>query len=257
MFRNAITALQFLTIFTLKKDHRVEENELARSVVYFPFVGFLLGIIQVYADRILLVLFPDSVSNVFLILIAVVLTRALHLDGLADTFDGVMGGMDPKARLAIMKDSRIGTAGVLAVALLILAKYACLNSLFNDYKAGALLTAPVFGRWSQILMMFKANYGREQGMGKAFVGHLRSGGLLAASTVSVGISAWVIMDGVRTVYLALLIPLAVAIFTLFWRWFIVRKFGGVTGDAVGAASEMTEALTLLLFVVILTGGTLT
>lgn len=253
MIRNFITALQFLTIIRVSKKHQARESDLARSMVYFPFVGFLIGIILVYADRGLLWFFPDAISNVFLLLLSVVITRALHVDGLADTIDGLMGGTDRESRLAIMKDSRIGTAGVLGIAFLILLKYACLNNLFNDYKAAALLTAPVFGRWSQMLMMFKADYGREQGMGKAFVGHLRSGGLVAASVIALGLSAFVIMDDARTVYLALGIPAAVAAFTMLWRWYIVRKLGGVTGDAVGAVSEMNEALTLLLFVFLLSG----
>jgi adenosylcobinamide-GDP ribazoletransferase len=253
MVRNFITALQFLTIFTVSKKHEARENDLAKSMVYFPFVGFLIGIIMVYADRGFLWLFPDTISNIFLLMISAVITRALHIDGLADTADGIVGGKDPQSRLAIMKDSRIGTAGVMAVAFLLLVKYACLNTLFNDYKTAALLTAPVFGRWSQMLMMFKASYGREQGMGKAFVGHLRSGGLAAASIIALGLSAFVIVDDARTVVLAVGIPAAVAVFTLLWRWYIVRKLGGVTGDAVGAASELNEALTLLLFVFLLSG----
>jgi len=253
MVRNFMTAVQFLTALPVSRKHTVNENDLAKSMIYFPFVGFLLGVILVYSDRGLLWLFPDTISNIFLLLLSVILTRALHVDGLADTIDGITGGSDAPSRLAIMKDSRIGTAGVLSVLFLILIKYACLNMLFNDVKTSALLTAPVFGRWSQMLMMFKANYGREEGLGKAFVGHLRSGGLVAATVVSLGLSAFVIMDDIRSVYLAIGLPFAVAGFTIAWRWFTVRKLGGVTGDAVGAASEMTEALAFLLFVFIMTG----
>ncbi len=251
MIRNFVTALQFLTIFTVKKDHKVDENELARSMAYFPFVGFLIGIILVYADKLLLRLFPDVISNIFLIIVSLVVTRALHVDGLADSIDGIMGGRDRESRLAIMKDSRIGTAGVLAVFCVLLIKYVCLNNLFTEYKTAALLTAPAFGRWSQMLMMFNATYARDQGMGRPFVGHVRYGGLALASVVSLGISAFVIVNDARTALLAVGIPLAIAVFTLSWRWFVVRKIGGVTGDAVGAASEMNEALTLLLFVFLL------
>jgi adenosylcobinamide-GDP ribazoletransferase len=251
MLHNFITALQFLTVFTVRKDHDVDENELARSMVYFPFVGFVIGIILVYADKAFLRLFPDAISNIFLILLSVLITRALHVDGLADSVDGIMGGRDPESRLAIMRDSRIGTAGVLSILFVLLIKYVCLNNLFDEHKTAALLTAPAFSRWAQMLMMFQADYGREDGMGKAFVGHVRLGGLIAASVVSLGISAFVIINEPRTIVLAAGIPCLVALFTLLWRWFIVRKVGGVTGDSVGAVSEMTEALTLLLFVFLL------
>jgi adenosylcobinamide-GDP ribazoletransferase len=251
MIRNFITALQFLTIFSVKKDHEVNENDLARSMAYFPFVGFLIGIILVYADKLLLRFFPDTIANVFLIIVSLLMTRALHADGLADTVDGLMGGRDRESRLAIMRDSRIGTAGVLALFCVYLIKYICLNNLFNEYKTAALLTAPAFSRWSQMLMMFHAEYGREEGLGRSFVGHVRSGGLVLASVVSLGISAFVIVNDSRTAALAIGIPLSIAVFTLIWRWFVIRKIGGVTGDTVGAANEMNEALTLLLFVFLL------
>ena len=249
MLRNFITALQFLTVFTVKKDLEADDSDLARSMVYFPFVGFVIGILLVYADKAMLWLLPDTISNIFLLLFAALITRALHLDGLADSFDGLTGGSDAESRLAIMKDSRIGTTGVLALVFVLLLRYACLNNLFYDYKRWALLTAPAFGRWSQMLMMFNATYAREEGLGSAFVGHVRYGGLAAASLVTVCLSGWVIFQyDVRTAVLAVSIPFAVAVFTLLWRWFVVRRTGGVTGDTIGAASEMSEALTLLLFV---------
>jgi adenosylcobinamide-GDP ribazoletransferase len=215
-------------------------------------VGFVIGLILVYADKALLWIFPDTVSNIFLLILSVVITRALHIDGLADSIDGIMGGKDQESRLAIMRDSRIGTAGVLSIVFVLMIKYACLNTLFYDYRTAALLTAPAFSRWSQMLMMFEAGYGREDGMGKAFVGHVRLGGLIAASVITVVISGFVIYQyDTRTAFLAVGIPLAVGLLTFFWRWFVVRKVGGVTGDSVGAVSEMSETLTFLLFVFLL------
>ena len=253
MIRNFITALQFLTIFTLKKDHRVDENDLSRSMSYLPFVGFFIGLVLVWSDRVFSWFLPDTISNLFLLLLSALLTRALHLDGLADTVDGISGGTDAASRLAIMKDSRIGTSGVLAVVFALMIRYVCLNNLFGEFKNAALLTAPAFSRWSQMLMMFRAGYVRENGLGKAFVGHVRTGGLVVASVISLGISAFVIVSDVRTGVLAVGIPIAVALFTLLWRWYIVRKIDGVTGDTVGAASEMNETLTVVLFVSLLSG----
>jgi len=254
MFKNFVTAMHFLTIFTVSKKHEVEEGDLAKSLFYFPFVGFLIGVILVYADKGLQWFFPDTISNAFLLIISVVLTRALHIDGLADTLDGLMGGRDKASRLEIMRDSRIGTAGVLGILFLLLMKYLSLNNLFNDYKAAALLTAPVFGRWSQLFMMFRANYGREDGMGRAFVGHMRAGGLAAATAITLGLSAYVVVnEDLKTWFLALGIAFCVLLFTLLCRRYLIRKLGGVTGDAIGAVSELNEALTLLLFVFFLSG----
>lgn len=247
MFRNFITALQFLTIVTVKKGHQAGENELAKSMVYFPIVGFGLGFILVYADKGLLWVLPHSITNALLIFIAVLLTRALHIDGLADTLDGMMGGYDKQSRLHIMKDSRLGTAGALGIMFLLLVKYVTLNNLFSGEKVAALLVAPLLARWSQTLMVYRSVYGREEGMGSAFVGHLRGSGMIAASAVAVGLTGWV--SGFSAVYLVA----AVAVFTLLSRWYFKRKLGGVTGDTIGAVSELNEALVLLLFVVLSNG----
>lgn len=247
MLKNFTTAVQFLTIFTLNKKHEVGENDLARSMVYFPLVGFALGFILVNADKGLLWMFPHAIVNAMLIVILVLLTRALHIDGLADTMDGLMGGYDSKSRLHIMKDSRIGTAGVIGIVLLLLIKYLALNNLFSGSKVEALLTAPLLARWSQTLMVYKANYGREKGMGGAFVGHLRGSNMIAAFAIALGLAIWV--NGWTALYLVA----GVLVFTLLGRWYLVKQLGGVTGDAIGAVSELNEVL-VLLFLVVLSGA---
>jgi adenosylcobinamide-GDP ribazoletransferase len=244
MIKNFINAVEFLTIFTVSRKHEVTEGDLAKSMVYFPVVGFLIGVILNYSDKALAWIVPPTIANALLLIMLVLITRALHVDGLADTLDGIMGGHDKMSRLEIMKDSRLGTAGALGIMLLLFVKYLCFNNLFDNDKASALLTAPMLGRWSQILMVFRANYGREQGMGSAFVGHLRGSGMIATSAVALGLAAFV-----SGIWAAILIA-GVALFTLFCRWYLVRKLGGVTGDAIGAVSELNETLTLLLFVIL-------
>jgi adenosylcobinamide-GDP ribazoletransferase len=248
MLKNFITAVQFLTIFTLNKKHDAGENDLAKSMVYFPLVGFGLGFILVNADKGLLWMFPYAIVNAGLLVILVLLTRALHIDGLADTLDGLMGGYDSQSRLHIMKDSRIGTAGVLGIVLLLLVKYLALNNLFSNSKVEALLTAPLLARWSQTLMVYQANYGREEGMGSAFVGHLRGNSMIAAFAIALGLAIWV--NG----WIALYLVAGVLAFTLLGRWYLVKKLGGVTGDAIGAMSELNEVLVLLLLVVLSGSG---
>ena len=244
MIKNLINAVEFLTIFTVSRKHDVTEGDLAKSMIYFPVIGFLIGVILNYSDKALAWVVPPSIANALLLIMLVVITRALHIDGLADTLDGLMGGHDKMSRLEIMKDSRIGTAGALGVMLLLLVKYLCFNNLFDNDKASALLTAPMLGRWSQILMVFRSNYGREEGMSSAFIGHLRLSGMIATAAVAIGLAVFV--SGVWAVVLIS----GVAIFTVLCRWYIVRKLGGVTGDAIGAVSELNETLTLLLFVIL-------
>ncbi len=248
MLRNFITALQFLTIFPVSRKHEITEKNLAKSMVYFPLVGFLLGVFLIYVDKALSLAFPNASANALLLVVFVLATRALHIDGLADTLDAVMGGYDKKSRLRIMKDSGVGTAGALGIFFVLLIKYLCLNDLPLLYKAEALLIAPMLSRWSHILMAFRAQYGRDEGMGRAFVGHLRLGGVIAASIMTILLTAWV--SGLWTVYLVI----GVVLFTFLVRLYAVRMFGGVTGDVIGAVSEMNEVLILLLFVALSMGG---
>ncbi len=255
MMKNFVHALQFLTIFTVHREE-TGENSLARSMVYFPAVGFLIGFILVNADRLMMVAaLPQSIINALLVAFSVLITRALHVDGLADTFDGLMGGRDQSSRLAIMKDSRLGTAGALGIFFVLFLKYVSLNNLFEGEKAAALLTAPLLSRWSQTLMVFNAVYGREQGMGKAFVGHLRASGLVASSLIAVALSAFVIvrLDTHSSILIACLLG-GVLVLTGVSRWYLIRAFGGVTGDSIGAVSELNEALVLLICVIFANGN---
>jgi adenosylcobinamide-GDP ribazoletransferase len=256
MIKNFITALQFLTIFTVRKNHEVREGDLAKSMVYFPFVGFLIGVLLVNADKIFaLIALPQTIATFLLIILSVLVTRALHIDGLADTFDGLMGGHDHSSRLAIMKDSRLGTAGALGIVFVLFLKYLCLNNLFESERIVALLVAPVLARWSQTLMVSNAEYGREHGMGKAFVGHLRSSGLVATSAVAIGLSAFVVVRlDVHSVILFFALICGVLLLTYLGKRYLVRKLGGVTGDAIGAMSELNEVLVLFLFVILSSGN---
>jgi adenosylcobinamide-GDP ribazoletransferase len=256
MKKKFLNALQFLTILTVNRNHELEEGDLAKSMVYFPVVGFLIGFVLVNADKLLtLIVLPHTIINILLIAITVLITRALHIDGLADTFDGLMGGNSAQSRLAIMKDSRLGTAGALSLFFVLTIKYLCLNGLFNSEKVAVLLTAPTLARWSQTLMAYNTSYGREEGMGRVFVGHLRSSGLVAASATAVGLTAFVIVrEEARTVLLAFSLIGGVVLFTLLAKRYLVSKLGGVTGDAIGAVSELNEVLVCLIFVILSSGS---
>ncbi len=251
MIKNFVTALQFLTIITVKKDHQIEESDLAKSVVYFPLVGFLLGFLLVNADKLMtFAALPQSIVTCIIITASILLTRALHIDGLADTMDGIMGGKDHASRLAIMKDSRLGTAGVLGIFFILFMKYLCLNNLFESDRVSALLLTPVLSRWTQTIMVFNADYSREEGMGKAFVGHLRSSGLAAASAIAICLSAFVVLRlDLRSVVFFCSLVAGVLLLAFLGKRYLIKKLGGMTGDSIGAMSELAEVLVMLLFVI--------
>jgi len=251
MIRNFITALQFLTIFRVRKGHDIGENDLARSMVQFPLVGFVIGFLLLNMDKgLALVAIPQAVASFVVIVAAVIITRALHLDGLADTCDGLMGGHSPASRLAIMKDSRLGTAGAIGIVSVLVMKYLCLNNLYEIERFAALLTAPTLGRWSQTFMVFNANYGREEGMARSFVGHLRSSGLTWATVIAAGLTAFVVVRlDVRSVALFASLLSGVFVLSFIGKRYLMAKIGGVTGDTIGAMNELIEVLVFFIFVV--------
>lgn len=209
-----ITALQFLTIITVSRKHEVQEGDLAKSMAYFPIVGFLIGFFLVNVDKVFdPVVLPPAVGNFILVMLMALITRALHIDGLADTLDGLMGGTSMHTRLAIMKDSRIGTAGALGIIFVVLMKFICLNNINNpinliaNEKTEALLVAPMLARWSQTIMVYKGNYAHEDGVARVFVGHLMTSGLAYASAAAIGLSAFVVMrvDAKTTILLFFLL----------------------------------------------------
>jgi adenosylcobinamide-GDP ribazoletransferase len=259
--KNFITALQFLTTITVNKKHEIGEGDLAKSMSHFPLIGFLLGFLLINVDKVCdLLVLPPVIGNFILVMLLVVMTRALHVDGLADTLDGLMGGTSRNTRLAIMKDSRIGTAGVLGIIFALLMKYICLNNIYNPInlmaseKAEALFVAPMLARWSQTIVVFKGNYGRDNGMGKAFVGHLRASSFTYASMTAIGLSAFVVIrTELKTLVLFFCLIIGVVLFTLLAKRYLIGKLGGVTGDAIGAVNELNEVLVLLLFVVFSSG----
>jgi len=256
MLKNFITALQFLTIFTVRKEHRIEEQDLAKSMVYFPLVGFLIGFLLVNADKLFsLVALPQTIASFLIVVLSILVTRALHIDGLADTFDGLMGGRDHASRLAIMRDSRLGTAGVLGIFSVLFMKYLCINNLFDIDRVGALLISPILARWSQTFMVYQAHYGREEGMAKSFVGHLRASGLITAAAIAAGLTAFVVLRlDARSVMLFFSLLCTITAMTYGARAYFTRKLGGVTGDAIGAVSELNEVLVLFLFVLFSNGS---
>ena len=255
MIKNFINAVQFLTIFTVRKKQELDEGDLARSMIYFPAVGFLIGFLLINVDKAMSFVLPQTISNALLVIILVVMTRAIHVDGLADTLDGIMGGRDPQSRLAIMRDSRLGTAGAVGILFLLLLKYLCFNNLYESEKVSALLTAPMLARWSQTMMVFNAEYGRENGMAKAFVGHLRAGSLVVASVLAIGLSVFVVVrTDVHSAALVLSLLCGVVALTFIGKKYFNSRLGGVTGDTIGAVSELNEVLVLLLFVVFSSGN---
>ena len=202
-----------------------------------PVVGLVLGLVLAGA-ALLLSFLPNPVVAVLILILSIVLTGGIHLDGFADTCDG-FGGLRPKEKvLEIMRDSHIGTMGVTGVFCLLALKGVLVASMPPQILWKLLIVMMVFSRWSQVLVCCTSSYARTEGKARCFVQYAGKRDLLAASIFSAAVILFLAPWQVLMVLFLSLLPL------LLFLTYVKRRIGGVTGDIIGAASEITEVAIL-------------
>lgn len=236
-----LTALRFLTALPLLGGSRQPTAPLGRAIGYFPLVGAAIGLLLAGLDWLLARFIPLEPRAVLLTAGGVAVTRALHLDGLMDSCDGLFGAFTPERRLAIMRDSHLGAFGVLGGALDLLARYAALVALAGPARPVALVLAPLLGRFALAWAIARYPYAREAGLGAGFKASARGRDLaLAAILASAASAAAWLPWGVLFVPATLGVAWGVA-------RFVLSRVGGFTGDTYGALNEVIELLVLVAF----------
>jgi len=236
--KNFLIALQFLTIIPLRIKH-VEREDMSKSVVYFPLVGLLLGLILTGADRFLYFLnFEQFFINISLVVFLIALTGGLHLDGLADTVDAFLSRKNKEDMLKIMRDSRIGAMGVLGIISIVLLKISFLSSISVSSKTTALLLMCILSRWALVLSMFLFPYARQEGKAKIFI-HGTNLKVFAFSAIVTLFCVILFCKPQNLVIIAVIMPI-----TFIIGRFITNRIGGITGDTLGASNELIEVVTL-------------
>jgi adenosylcobinamide-GDP ribazoletransferase len=237
-----LAALQFLTVIPVKR--RFSAGQLGHSTFYFPVVGIIIGLILAALNYLLGLVLPPSVVNALLVVSLVVLSGGLHLDGLADTCDGLAKQGTPAERRRVMHDSRVGGFGVIGIALVLLVKYVSLNSLPQSLMTFSLIIAPVISRWAMVYAIFAYPYGRASGLGKSFKRATGWQELVIATLIALALAAGLLkLAGLVVLFLVWLLTMAVAIY-------LKRKFAGLTGDTYGAINEVAES-TVFIFLSLL------
>lgn len=214
-------------------------EHVAASQPWFAAVGLLIGALIVAVDRIAMRALPPAPVDVLVVVALVVVTGALHLDGLADAADGLLGGRTPGQRLEIMRDVHAGTYGVVAIVCVLALKWAGLAALPASVRVEALLLAPCLARFA-VVVAATLPYARPEGAGASFRRQAWPWGVAVSGVMAAIASGALLGVGCATVVaFATAVPLALG-------WLALRAAGGVTGDVFGATIEVTEALTLLL-----------
>lgn len=233
-------AISFLTVFPVYKKI-ANEKEMAVSLYCYPLVGFLLGGILALASYGQMRLSLGMAGDAVIILLWIILTGGLHLDGLMDSADGLFSGRERERKLEIMKDSRVGAMGVIALAAMLLLKVSFMGLLTYPLKYWVLLLAPAVGRSAILLPIAHYPYARQgPGLGRAFGNNTSSavlpmGVLLLAIASYLSVSRLLLMAGVA---LTLVISALAA-------YLINRSLGGHTGDTFGALCEFSETVFLI------------
>lgn len=240
MFRTFGAAWRFLTVFPYPVPAGDDEAELlSRTPAYFAAVGAVLGVAAGCAVAVAGLALPDAVTAVVAVALLAGCSAGLHLDGLADSADGLLSpGRTRERALEVMRDSRIGAHGALALVLVLLLKAACLASLPRFEMALTAFLMPLAGRAAMLFPMLLLPYARESGLGRAFAAP-NPRLALSFSCVWVGVGMLLCFGLVGGA-----IGFGVWLGTAFgWVLFLRRRLGGATGDAYGAACELAEAAT--------------
>ena len=248
LLRPMLIAVQFLTCFPIRLAAPPVGREIGLSLLWYPAVGLLLGLLFWVAAMLLSPL-ATPLAAALVLAAWVSCTGALHLDGLADTTDAWVGGHGNRERtLAIMKDPCSGPVAVAAVVCLLLVKFAALSALreargaasWSDvhFACGCILP-PLLARAAVPLLFAHTPYVRAQGTAVDLAQYQsRVGGRLAATLTALGA---IVVCG----RYGLIASAAAAVVYLIMRRAFVRRLGGVTGDCVGAMIEVSETLSLV------------
>ena len=257
--KSFLLAVQFLTRIPITVKGSVSERDIGASAAFFPAAGLIQGVPAAVTAFVLGLLFSPDIAAAFVLLVSILINGGFHLDGLADTADGVSvkatgdPAADREKRLTVMRDSRVGSIGVIAIVMTLLLKYQLLSGLLGKGLTWeilfTLLLVPVFSKWIMVPVMRHGRAARQEGLGTIFVtyGDTRTiavSSLMVAAIFFAGaaiLPEWSWLRGVRF-FLSCALPLYAL--GLIWVRFCNSKFGGLTGDTIGAVSELGEILML-------------
>lgn len=250
--RGFVAALGLFTVIPVPPESEIGRTLAGRAMLAFPWVGLLLG---AAGGAVLWAVVAAGAGGwlgaALALAVVALLTGALHLDGLADTADGLGSRRPAEEALVIMRRSDIGPMGVVALMLALLVDAAALASLAERGglgAAGAFAVAAMAGRAVVTLATVSAASARQQGFGALFIGATPRPAAAATAVAVLGVAALIgaASDGVAGAVIMGATATAAAGAGLLWAAHLRRRLGGMTGDVFGSIIEVTQAATLVL-----------
>ncbi len=242
--KSLLLAMEFGTILPMPHMDGVNQDTLSRSMGFFPVTGLALGLILwgfMWTGTHFL---TEDATAILGLGVYVLATGALHLDGLSDTFDAFGSRRPPKEALAVMKDSRIGTMGAAALAIVLIGKAVAFAKMPVS-GPGPWVVVPVLARTSVVWCMAWSSPARPDGLGALYSRRLSYKTVGGVTVVSLALAAWLLPW-----YQALIAVMLCMMATVIWVFLTRRRFGGATGDTYGALLELVEWVGFL----VLAGG---
>lgn len=233
-------AFGLMTTLPIRLPENWSAGDSGRAAVWYPFVGLVIGALAWLAWKATILFFPSLVAGVIALIVWVILTGALHLDGLADCCDGLFVSAAPERRLEIMKDPHVGAFGVIGLTLVLFLKAAALASLTPTSSLSILLAASL-ARWC-ILPAGLLPRARPSGMAADFAAGFRRSFIILGAVIPLVIAIVLGVGGALSIVagtgaMALVLSLAKS------------RIGGVTGDVFGMLVEIVETVVLLAFII--------
>jgi adenosylcobinamide-GDP ribazoletransferase len=235
-----LIALQFLSALPIKIRGEIKPEDFGKSLLYFPLVGALIGLVLSSVSYSLIFL-PDLVNSILILLTSIFITGGMHLDGFADFCDGFSGGKTRQEILEIMRDSRTGVMGAIGITGILLLKFSLFAGISHDVLWKSLIMMATFSRWSQCLACYFSRYAREDGKAKFFIEYVTIKEVIIGGLFTIALF-W-LLQGLRGL---ILFVLAFILAFLFMNS-VKKRIGGMTGDTIGATNEIAEAVVLLFF----------
>lgn len=237
-----------MTRIPIKADIGFDE-EFHKSIVYFPLVGFVIGLISYLIGCLSVNVFDHFVTSILIVGAEVIITGGLHIDGLGDTFDAIYSNRDKERMLEIMKDSRLGTNSLLAILFLVLIKIGVLTNIINANLLWIIIFMPIVSRLGVIVMLYKTVTPRKVGMGNIFIGKATLSMFIIAVIYSIAIigliSKFIFLSSDLLLLKLLSSILIVILFDYLFKNHIYKKIDGITGDILGCTIELGELIFIL------------
>lgn len=239
-----ILTLRFLTRIPVhfNNDTILSNEEFAKGIIYYPIIGLIVGIINFLVFMFFSLSGSILVASVFAVLSGIIVTGGFHIDGLADTCDGLYSSRKKERILEIMRDSRVGTNGAIAIVFDILIRVSVIYSLGFDKGIFAIILAPVAGKMATPLL-FNSKYARTgEGLGNIYLREKYD--IRSVLTMFLGM----VIIGVLLLKYSVLPIIICMVFAVLYRKHCEKIIGGMTGDTLGAGSELTEIVFMLVYI---------